>query len=178
MNFKKAILFSLLVVAGTTAFAQSGNLRKAKAGLQKFQEFKGSDIASEQLAQLGKKDLESAKEAIDAAITHDKTKEDPETWTIYALVYANLATAEKSAEAAKTAEEGIQKATELDTDEKNKENITAAGQILGEYNFDQGADAFNSQDFKTAYTSFERALHYRPGDTTLLFYSAQAAIQN
>ncbi len=178
MNFKKAILFSLLVVAGTTAFAQSGNLRKAKTGLQKFQEFKGSDIASEQLAQLGKKDLESAKEAIDAAITHDKTKEDPETWTIYALVYANLATAEKSAEAAKTAEEGIHKATELDTDEKNKENITAAGQILGEYNFDQGADAFNSQDFKTAYTSFERALHYRPGDTTLLFYSAQAAIQN
>lgn len=178
MNLKKAILFSLLAVAGTTAFAQSGNLRKAKAGLQKFQEFKASNIAADQLAQLGKKDLDGAKEAIDAAITHDKTKEDPETWTIYALVYANLATLEKSAEAAQTAEEGIQKATELDSDGKNKENITAAGQVLGEFNFGKGADAFNSQDYKTAYTAFDQALNYLPGDTTLLFYSAQAAIQN
>ncbi|PRD55842.1 tetratricopeptide repeat protein [Sphingobacterium gobiense] len=178
MNIKKAILFSLLVVAGTTAFAQSSNLRKAKAGLQKFQELQGNNLPAEQLAQLGKKDLEDAKEAIDAAITHDKTKDNPETWTIYALVNANLATLEKSAEAEQAAEEGIQKATALDSDGKHKENITVAGQLLGQFNFGQGADAFNNQDYETAYTTFNRALHYLPGDTTLLYYSGLAAIQN
>ncbi|TYR32579.1 tetratricopeptide repeat protein [Sphingobacterium phlebotomi] len=178
MNIKKAILFSLLVVAGTTAFAQSGNLRKAKAGLQKFQELQNNNLPPEQLAQLGKKDLDGAKEAIDAAITHDKTKDNPETWTIYALVNANLATLEKSAEAVQAAEEGIQKATELDSDEKNKENIAVAKQLLGQFNFGQGADAFNSQDYKTAYTAFDQALLYLPGDTTLIYYSGLSAIQN
>lgn len=173
MNIKKAILFSLLAVAGTTAFAQSGNLRKAKAALQKFQELQEAGSA-----ELGKSSLKSAKEAIDPAITHDKTKDDPETWTIYALVNANLAVLEKSAEAAATAEEGIQKATELDSNEKNKENIAIAGQLLGQFNFGQGADAFNSQDYKTAYTAFDQALRYLPGDTTLLYYSGLAAIQN
>lgn len=172
MNIKKAILFSLLVVAGTTAFAQTSNLRKAKAGLQKFQELQGAGSA-----ELGKNSLESAKEAIDQAITHDKTKDNAETWTIYALVNANLATLEKSAEAVQAAEEGIKKATELDSDEKNKENIAVAGQLLGQFNFGQGADAFNSQKYDEAYAAFDQALRYLPGDTTLLYYSGLAAIQ-
>lgn len=179
MNFKRAILFSLLVIAGTTAFAQSGNLRKAKAGLQKFQQsqelqnLKGLQGAS--AVELDKESLQSAKEAIDQAITHDKTKDDPETWTFYALINANLATLEKSKEALQAAEEGIQKATQLDNEGKNKENIAVAGQLLGQFSFGQGADAFNSQDYKTAYTAFEQALKYLPGDTTLLFYSGLAA---
>src|SRR5690606_26802017 len=101
--------------------------------------------------------------------THDKTKDDPETWTFYALINANLATLEKSKEALQAAEEGIQKATQLDNEGKNKENIAVAGQLLGQLSFGQGADAFNSQDYKTAYTAFEQALKYLPGDTTLLF---------
>lgn len=173
MNIKKAVLFSLLVVAGTTAFAQKGNLRKAKSGLEKFQELQGAGSP-----ELGKSNLESAKEAIDEAIAHDKTKDDPETWTIYALVNANIATLEKSEDAAQAAEEGIKKATELDEDEKNKENIAVAGQLLGQYSFGQGADAFNNQDYKTAFSAFDQALNYMPGDTTLLYYSGLAAIQN
>ena len=175
MNIKKAIVFSLLVAAGTTAFAQSGNLRKAKAGLQKFQELQANNLPGEQLAQLAKKDLQTAKEAIDAATTHDKTKDNPETWTIYALINANLAVLGKSEDEVQAAETGIQKATELDTDGKNKENIDVAKQLLGQYSFGQGAEAFNSQDYKTAYSAFDKALAYRPGDTTLLFYSGLAA---
>lgn len=173
MNIKKAILFSLLVAAGSTAFAQSGNLRKAKSGLQKFQELQSAGSP-----ELGKTNLESAKEAIDLAIAHDKTKDNPETWTVYSLVNANLAALENSEEAATAAEEGIQKAKELDSDEENQENITVAGQLLGQYNFNQGVGSWENQDFKSAYAAFDKALTYLPGDTTLTYYSGLAAIQN
>src|SRR5690606_34565126 len=130
MNLKKVILFSLLVAGGTTAFAQNSNLRKAKTGLQEFQKLQGSNIAHEQLAQLGGKDLLSAKDDRDAEITHDKTKDNPETWIVYALIYSRLVNLEQSDEAEQTAEEGIRKAKELDSEEKNQENISIATQPL------------------------------------------------
>ncbi|TDS13051.1 tetratricopeptide repeat protein [Sphingobacterium paludis] len=173
MNVKKAIVFSLLVAAGSTTFAQTSNLRKAKTSLQKFQELQAAGSA-----ELGKSNLDAAKEAIDQAITHDKTKDDAETWTFYALVNANLASLNSTSEAATAASEGIKKATELDKDGKNAENIKVAGQLLGQFNFNQGVAAWEKQDFKTAYGSFDQALGYLPGDTTLTYYSGLAAIQN
>lgn len=173
MDIKKIILFSLLVALGTASFAQTSNLRKAKAGLLKHQELS----KDEHLAQLAKGSLEEAKEAIDAAITHDKTKDDPETWTYYALIYAQLANRDKSAEAAETAEEGIKKAVALDTDGKNKENIEAAHGLLGQYKFGIGVTAFNDSDFQKAFTAFDSALQHLPGDTTLTYYSGMAASQ-
>ncbi|WP_437919799.1 tetratricopeptide repeat protein [Sphingobacterium sp. LRF_L2] len=173
MNFKKAIVFSLLVAAGTTTFAQTSNLRKAKTSLQKFEELKAAGSA-----ELGKSNLESAKEAIDLAIAHEKTKEDAETWTVYALVNANLAALENTVEAATAAAEGIKKAKELDAESKNADNIKVAGQVLGQFNFNQGVAAWEKQDFKSAYGSFSDALVYLPGDTTLTYYSGLAAIQN
>lgn len=173
MNVRKVILFSLLVVATTTAFAQNGNLRKAKSGLQKYQELQSAGSP-----ELGKGNLEAAKEAIDLAIEHKRTKDNPETWTIYALVNANFAALENSEEAAAAAQEGIQKAKELDEDEKNQENIAAAGHLLGQYNFNEGVGSWEKQDFKSAYASFDKALTFLPGDTTLTYYSGLAAIQN
>lgn len=173
MNVKKAIVFSLLVAAGTTTFAQTSNLRKAKTALQKYEELKGAGSS-----ELGKSNLESAKEAIDQAIVHEKTKDDAETWTIYALVNANLATLNNTPESATAATEGIKKATELDKEGKNAENIKVAGQTLGQFSFNQGVAAWDKQDFKTAYAAFDSALGYLPGDTTLTYYSGLAAIQN
>lgn len=173
MNVKKAIVFSLLVAAGTTTFAQSGNLRKAKAALQKFEELKTAGSA-----ELGKSNLDAAKEAIDLAVAHEKTKEDPDTWTVYALVNANLAATANAAEAATAAQEGIAKAKELDKEGKHAENIKVAGQVLGQFKFNQGVAAWEKQDFKTAYASFDQALTFLPGDTTLTYYSGLAAIQN
>ncbi|HLS96570.1 tetratricopeptide repeat protein [Sphingobacterium allocomposti] len=173
MNVKKAIVFSLLVAAGTTAFAQTSNVRKAKSSLQKYEELKSAGSA-----ELGKSNLDAAKEAIDQAIAHDKTKEDAEAWTVYALVNANLAALNNTEEAAAAAAEGIKKATELDKENKNAENIKVAGQVLGQFNFNQGVAAWEKQDFKTAYASFDNALNFLPGDTTLTYYSGLAAIQN
>src|SRR5690606_23425552 len=173
MNFKKAILFSLLVAAGTTTFAQTSNLRKAKSSLQKYDELKSAGSA-----ELGRSNLTTAKEAIDQAIAHDKTKDDAETWTVYALVNANVATLDNSEEAATAAADAIKKAKELDADNKHGDNLTIAGQMLGQFSFNQGVGAWDKQDFKTAYKLFGNALTYLPGDTTLTYYSGLAAIQS
>ncbi|MFD1770003.1 tetratricopeptide repeat protein [Sphingobacterium suaedae] len=173
MNVKKAIVFSLLVAAGGATFAQTSNVRKAKSSLQKFEELKSAGSA-----ELGKSNLDAAKEAIDLAVAHEKTKEDPEAWTVYALVNANLASLNNTAEAATAAAEGIKKAKELDADNKNADNIKVAGQVLGQFNFNQGVAAWEKQDFKSAYASFDSALGFLPGDTTLTYYSGLAAIQN
>ncbi len=175
MNLRKSILFVglLFATSSTALFAQSGNVKKAKAAIVKFEELKGAGSA-----ELGKSNLTAAKEAIDAAVVHDKTKDDPEAWTYYALVYSNLASLDKSAEDATKAQDAIKKATELDKDKKHAENIAVAGQTLGQYKFNQGVAAWDKQDFKTAYSDFSDALVYLPGDTTLTFYSGLAAVQN
>lgn len=173
MNFKKVIVFSLLVAAGTTTFAQTNNLRKAKSSLQKYDELKTAGSAA-----LGKPNLTLAKEAIDLAIVHEKTKNDPETWTIYALVNANIGTLDNADDAIKAAIEGVQKAKELDTENKNTENLAYVSQMLGQHSFNKGVASWEKQDFKTAYAEFNKTLEYIPGDTTSTYYSGLAAIQS
>ncbi|MGO1649204.1 MAG: tetratricopeptide repeat protein [Sphingobacterium sp.] len=175
MNLGKSILLVglLFATSSTALFAQSGKLRKAKSAIVKFEELKAAGTA-----ELGMASLTEAQEAIDDAIAHDKTKENPETWTYYALVYANLANLDGGEEAANKADEAIKKATELDTDEEHSENINVAGQTLGQYLFNQGVASWDKQDYETAYDDFSSALVYLPGDTTLTFYSGLAAVQN
>lgn len=172
MNIKKAIILSAFVAAGTAAFAQSSNVKKASTNIQEYEKFRSAGTP-----QLGTKFLTTAKEAIDLAILNDKTKDSPDTWTYYSLIYSNLANDNKSAEDAKKADEGIQKAKSLDKDGKNKENIGIAEQTLYAYNFNKGVGYWDAQDFKNAYDAFDQALVYAPGDTTLTYYSALAAIQ-
>ncbi len=173
MNIRKTIVLSVMVSAGTLVFAQTGNLKKAKSAIAKFEEFKGAGQPK-----LGETSLKTASDALNEAIVHEKTKDLAETWTYYALVSANYASLNNSAEEAAKAEEGIKKAKELDTDKKNAENIKVAEQTLGQYNFNQGVAAWEKQDYPTAYTAFDKGLVYLPGDTTLTYYSGLAAIQN
>lgn len=173
MIIKKAIILSAILAAGTTAFAQSSNIKKASTNVQEYEKFRSTGTP-----QLGAKFLETAKDAIDLAVVNDKTKESPEAWTYYSLIYSNLASDKKSAEDAKKADEGIQQAKKLDKDGKNKDNIAIAEQTLYALNFNEGVGFWDAQDFKKAYKSFEKALSYLPGDTTLVYYSALAAIQD
>jgi len=102
MIIKKAIILSAILAAGTTAFAQTSNIKKASTNVQEYEKFRTTGTP-----QLGLKFLETAKDAIDLAVVNDKTKESPEAWTYYSLIYSNLATDKKSAEDAKKADEGI-----------------------------------------------------------------------
>ncbi|MEN5232066.1 tetratricopeptide repeat protein [Sphingobacterium faecium] len=172
MNIKSLLLLAAIASAGTSVYAQKNNVNKAKTGIAKFEELKGAGTP-----QLALPNLKTAQEAIDLAVVHDKTKDNAEAWTIYSLVYANLANLDKSTEAAKKAEDGIAKAKSLDTDGANKDNIRVSEQVLGQYNFNIGAEEYQGQKYKEAYDSFEKALTYLPGDTTLIYYGGISALQ-
>jgi len=173
MNLKKAIIFTAILAAGSSAFAQSSNLKKAASNIQKFEELKATGSVK-----LGESFLKTAKEAIDAASVHEKTKDLAETWTYYSLVYSNLASNNKSEEDAIKATEGIKKAKELDKDGKQAANISVAEHGLYSYNFNLGVEHWDKQDFKAAYTAFDKALTAMPNDTTLTYYAGLAAIQD
>jgi len=91
MNLKQALLLTAIAISSTSAFAQVNNLKKAKSSIAKFQELQQAGSL-----ELALPSLKTAKEAIDAAVVHDKTKDLAETWTYYSLVNANFATIEKS----------------------------------------------------------------------------------
>ncbi|MBE8714283.1 tetratricopeptide repeat protein [Sphingobacterium hungaricum] len=173
MKYIHSFLFVLFIAASTNSFAQVANLRKAKTNLETFQKFSEAGTA-----ELGKSGLTAAKEAIDEAIVHEKTSANPEVWTYYSIIYANLANLEKSEDYEQKAVAGIAKATELDTDKKNADNIKVAGQILLANSYNKGKEAWDKQDFVSAYKAFDGALAYAPTDTTLIYYSGIAAIQN
>lgn len=172
----KSILLGTLIISSSVAFAQTSNLRKAKSAYEKFNEVKA--IGS---AELGASDLNAAKDALEKAIEHEKTNQLAETWTYYALINADLAlmdSTEKSEAYIQTAIEAREKAVSLDTDNENEDNLNILNSILAQHELNKGVAAWDSQDFASAYTAFDKGLNYLPGDTTLLYYSGLAAVNS
>jgi len=172
----KSILLGALVLATSVAFSQTSNLRKAKASYDKFNEVKQIGNAT-----LGSSDLNTAKEALEKAIEHEKTKELAETWTYYALVNADLAlldSTEASEGYIQKAVEAREKAISLDTEKENEQNLNILNSILAQHELNKGVKAWDSQDFQGAYNAFDKGLIYLPGDTTLLYYSGLAAVNS
>lgn len=172
----KSILLGMLVLASSAAFSQNSNLRKAKTSYNKFNEVKSIGSAT-----LGVADLNTAKEALEKAIEHEKTKELAETWTYYALVNADLALLDSTGtgeEYIQTAAEAREKALSLDEENENEQNLNILNSIIAQYELNKGVKAWDSQDFENAYNAFDRGLKYLPQDTTLLYYSGLAAINS
>lgn len=175
MNLK-SILSLALVLLSTLAFSQTNNLKRAKASYNKF-----SDVKSIGNPALGLSDLKSAQSNLEKAIEHEKTKDLAETWVYYALTNADLALIEEG-DAAKgylsTAIEARQKAIELDTDGAQAENLVMLSSTLAQYELNIGVTAWDSQDFASAYSAFDRGSKFLPGDTTLLYYAGLAAVHS
>lgn len=172
----KSILLGMLVLASSAAFSQNSNLRKAKTSYNKFNEVKSIGSAT-----LGVADLNTAKEALEKAIEHEKTKELAETWTYYALVNADLALLDSTGtgeDYIQTAAEAREKALSLDEGNENEQNLNILNSIIAQYELNKGVKAWDSQDFESAYNAFDRGLKYLPQDTTLLYYSGLAAINS
>ncbi|SFC09992.1 Tetratricopeptide repeat-containing protein [Parapedobacter composti] len=170
----KSILLGTLVLTASVAFSQTSNLRKAKASYDKF-----TQVKSMGTPELGANDLNTAREALEKAIEHEKTKDLAETWTYYALVNADLAlldSTDASDGYIKKAVEAREKAISLDTDKQNEQNLSVLNSILAQRELNSGVKAWDSQDFQAAYQAFNNGLTYLPGDTTLLYYSGLAAV--
>jgi|SRR5690554_4343926 len=175
MKLKFILSLAMLVIA-TTAFSQTGQLRRGMASYEKF-----SEVKSLGSPELGMNDLKAALTALERAIEHDRTKDLAETWTYYALVKADLAlldSEEDNAEEFKTALEARQKAIELDTENEQEQNLEVLSFLLAQYELNQGVAAWEVEDFATAYEAFNRGGEYLPGDTTFLFYAGLAAVQS
>lgn len=172
----KSILSLVLVLVTFASIAQTGNLRRAKANFQRFSQVK--EVGN---PYLGMSDLKAAERALEKATEHDRTSPLAETWIYYALVNANLAlldTTETAKEFIAKAEDAREKAFELGPEESNAAEIENLNTVLAQYALNEGVGAWERQDFKAAYQSFDRGSTYIPQDTTLLYYAGLAAIHS
>lgn len=176
MKIKTILVAFSLIAIQMNVFAQKGELSSAKSNYEKFVQLK--DAGSLALAMPS---LKSAKTSIEKASVHEKTMNDPAVWAYKALIYADMAI-QDSAEAAVTsrtaAEAAYQKAVELDTQGLNKTQLQRVNELFAQLELNKGVKAYQSQNFKDAFTAFNNSLNYRPGDTTITYYAGLSAINS
>ena len=109
------------------------------------------------------KQYEKAKVAIDEAIMHVKTENDPKTWMYRGIIYYNIANDTSAAinniepNAATIAVESFKKSAELDT-KKSFEGERALYLInLTNIFYQEGAEGFRSSNFPMAIENFKQA---------------------
>lgn len=135
--------------------------------------------------------LADAKETLDAATTHDKTKDDGKTWYYRGLVYAALDTTSNpeyqglADDAFDTAMESFNKADQLGkagsdyfiTEPNNVIPITKTQQMgmLANYYLNKGAELYQEDNLDDALLNFEKTQQVIPEDTIAYFYAGIVA---
>lgn len=134
-------------------------------------------------------ELAEAKEIIDAAIEHEKTKDDGKTWYYRGLVYASLDTTSNPQyqnlddNPLQEAMDAFAKAQEIDPD--GNYYITNANglpllldqqlsTLWGHY-LNQGVEAYQAEDLDDAVKYFTKTQLVQPDDTTGYIYAGLAA---
>jgi tetratricopeptide (TPR) repeat protein len=178
MKIKSFILAAVFSASTLMVFAQKGEVASARTSYEKFL---GLKEANSMLLALP--NLKTAKASIDKAVVHAKTLEDPAAWTYKALIYGEMALLDTVPSTSKPlideAKAAHKKATELDNAGENKANLeNANGTIFSQYELNQGVKAYQTSNFADAYTAFNNALNYRPGDTTITYYAGLSAINS
>ena len=169
----KRIALLLFVAVSATVYAQ----KPVKPNLNKA------------LNQLNEGKLDEAKANIDAAINHDKMKEDGKTWYYRGLIYASIDTTSNETyknldpNAFQVALEAFQKAEEMS---KGKGYFVqdASGlpqtkeQQMGYWantHVNKGADQYQQEEFESAIESFEKVSKILEKDTLGHLYAGFAA---
>ncbi len=171
MKIKSFILAIALLGTAAKAFSQK-DLATAKSSYEKYVALRGNKLAVPMLA--------TAKDAIDKAILSDKTNTLAETWAYKALVYGDAALAETT-DAAKAesyfneSTSALKKALALDTKGEEKGHLSALNLLLYNYMLNKGVVAYKAEKYADAYTNFDQAETYMPGDTVSNYYAGIAA---
>lgn len=178
MKIKSFILAAVFTASSVAVFAQKGEVNSAKTNYDKFVQFKEANSL-----QLGTPMLKTAKTSVDKAVANEKTANDPTAWTYKALIYGELALLDTVPATSKPlftdAQTALKKAQELDKDGANKANLEHANNALfSQYELNSGVRAYQASNYPDAYTSFNNALAYRPGDTTITYYAGLSAINS
>ncbi len=130
-------------------------------------------------------ELDKAKEAIDAAATHEKTMNKAKTWVYRTKVYLALAASqdEKYADirpnALHEALVSVEKAKELADSKTDKEELNRLHLGIADAMFQLAIDKYNSGDYTGSYQDFatcgEIKNHYGTLDTLAFFNAALSA---
>jgi hypothetical protein len=182
----KRIIFLVLIMAGTVAFAQKQSKPNINKALKAMQDGK----------------LNEAKEIIDAATTYEKTMNDGKTWYYRGLVYAALDTTSNEsfkaleADPLKVSMESFAKADQLGkagseyftTEAGAVVPVTKSQQLemLANYYLDKGIKQFqDDQDNEASLKSlekskqvFENQIKAYPNDTLAYYVTGLVASQN
>ncbi len=172
---KKIILLFVCIIAFSATYAQKGKVTTA-------------------VTLLDQGDVDKAKEAIDAALTNEKSDSWPKTYIVAAKVYTKLAKDGKDSEGIIKASGFYKKAIEFDKkgDEKGKKigryknEIGQALLFFGNELTNAGVEAFNKEDFSGAVKAFESLLDLNSNeyavaiqgekvDTAIIYNTALAA---
>lgn len=178
MNYKH-ILFIFLLIS-FKAVAQKTKVQLAQNSVAKLQSSIGNkEDIKKQLVVIG----EGVK-AIEAAQNDKKTKDWPETWAIKAYLSSYITIVDNNEVNADKyyvfAIEALEKAIVLDKFQSNSDLIKAAAYNINIKKQTDGNQAYQQNDFITAYKLLKQVSDYFPKDTTLAMNVAMCAqnIQN
>ncbi|RZJ63580.1 MAG: hypothetical protein EOO47_28330, partial [Flavobacterium sp.] len=158
--------FSLIIISNL-AFSQGSQIKIANNSLAKLQNSIAEKAdAKKQLTIIG----EGVK-AIEAAEKDKRTKNWPETWAIKAYICSYVALIDDNeANADKyfvMAEEALAQAIKLDKFQSNTDRIKAADHNIHVKRQIKGTEAFQQNDFATAYDLLKNVSDFMPTDTLL-----------
>lgn len=166
-TIKKFALTLAFCIVASMAFAQNSAVRKASSAQEEG-------------------DLKEAKQYIDEAIVHDKTKDEAKTWYTKGMVYEAILFSENpefqnlSNNALQETTDAYIKAKDLagkESDPYFTFSDQALQRIWGTY-VNQGAEAYQAQNYEVAIDNFEKSMQVRPEDTTAYLYAGVAAQQS
>ncbi len=163
---KTTVFLMVAMMAIGTSFAQKKNVVSAYNYLRKDK-------------------LAKAKEAIDPAITHEKTMGDAKTWYYYGNVYLSIHLTEEEVYKAlddnplDKAYEAYLKAMELDDKEEFTDELNDRIQVCAQQYFNKGVSKYNEQAYKQAAEAFAKSADVNAllgsTDSAAIFYAAQSA---
>ncbi|MBS4061749.1 MAG: hypothetical protein KG029_15220 [Bacteroidetes bacterium] len=106
---------------------------------------------------------DKAREAIDKAVEHEKTREDAKAWMYRGIIYLNIVFSEDFAnlddKALTKSLESFKKAKELDPEDKMKQaaEIDPRIEVISQQYFSDAVELFNAQDFNKASLNFKES---------------------
>lgn len=167
-------IFILLTIS-TVAFSQGSQIKIANNSLAKLQNSIAEKAdAKKQLTIIG----EGIK-AIEAAEKDKKTKNWPETWAIKAYMCSYIALIDDNETNAEKyfqfAQDALERAVKLDKFQTNTELIKAADHNVHVKLQRKGTEAFQQNDFSTAYELLKNVSDFMPTDTLLATNTAICA---
>ncbi|MFN0289844.1 tetratricopeptide repeat protein [Pedobacter helvus] len=165
----RKILFntSLLLIVSNLVFSQGSQIKIANNSLAKLQNSINEKAdAKKQLTIIG----EGIK-AIELAEKDKKTKNWPETWAIKAYLSSYIALIDENETNAdkyfQFAQDALAQAKKLDKFQSNTELINASNHNIHIKKQEKGVEAFQQNDFVTAYELLKNVSDFKPTDTLL-----------